>query len=62
MCILGLFVMAVVYSLVAGHAFLSGLKVGMIARIIATSAIYQKVCCGIIQDTSHSKTFFFPFS
>ena len=49
--ILGLLVMAVVFTLAQGHAFLSGLRVGMLARIIATSAIYQKVCCGIRQGT-----------
>ena len=62
MCILGLFVMAIVFTLAQGHAFLSGLKVGMMARIIATSAIYQKVCYGIMQDALIAfKNLFFSF-
>ena len=36
--------MAVVVTVVHGHAFMHGLKMGMIARVIMTSAIFQKVC------------------
>lgn len=35
--------MALMIMVVHGHAFLLGQKIGMMARVIATSAIYQKV-------------------
>ena len=41
--LVGLVLMALMVMLVHGHAFLLGQKVGMHARVIATSAIYQKV-------------------
>lgn len=39
----GLVLMALMIMVVHGHAFLLGQKIGMMARVIATSAIYQKV-------------------
>ena len=42
---LGLVGMAFVITLLHGHGFLIGQKVGMICRVMCTNAIYQKVRC-----------------
>ena len=39
----GLVSMALVITLLHGHGFLIGQKVGMICRVMCTNAIYQKV-------------------
>ena len=38
-----LFLLSLVVTVTLGHGFLTAQKVGMMARIIATAAIYQKV-------------------
>ena len=40
---LGLVLLALLVVVVHGHAFLIGKNMGMLARIAATAAIYQKV-------------------
>ena len=40
---IGLVVLALVDTMVHAHIFLAGEKLGMMVRIIATGAIYQKV-------------------
>ena len=40
---IGLVLMALTVMVIHGHGFITGQKIGMHARIIATAAIYQKV-------------------
>lgn len=40
---IGLVVMALIVAVLRGHEFLIGLKIGMLSRIMMTSAIYTKV-------------------
>lgn len=35
--------MALMVTVIHGHGFILGQKIGMMARVICTSAIYQKV-------------------
>ena len=45
--------MAFVVSLLHGHGFLAGQKAGMIARVMCTTAIYQKVHVQYLTSTLH---------
>ena len=43
MTLVGLVLMALMVVMLHGHGFFLGHKSGMLSRVIATSAIYQKV-------------------
>ena len=42
----GLVSMSLFVTVIHGHGFLVGQKAGMMARVMCTNAIYQKVQCG----------------